>query len=53
MLIELSCMDIHCTPCTYPNCQRFVREKLAKKKPVVGKVTEITPEEYRKFKRTV
>jgi hypothetical protein len=28
-LIEASCDRARCVPCTYPNCQRFVREKKA------------------------
>lgn len=27
VLVELSCSNVQCSPCTYPNCQRFVREK--------------------------
>ena len=41
VLIELSCKDEKCTPCTYPNCQRFARETLKKKVPFKVKVTEI------------
>ncbi len=40
-LIELSCKDEKCSPCTYPNCQRFAREALKKKAPFKVKVTEI------------
>ncbi|HEX9909040.1 MAG TPA: hypothetical protein VGB78_11360 [Thermoplasmata archaeon] len=40
ILIELSCKDKKCSPCTYPNCQRFARETL-KKAPFKVKVTEI------------
>ncbi len=28
-LIETSCNRARCIPCTYPYCQRFVREKKA------------------------
>jgi len=41
VLIELSCKDEKCSPCTYPNCQRFAREALKKKAPFKVKVTEI------------
>ena len=41
VLIELSCKDEKCSPCTYPNCQRFSREALKKKAPFKVKVTEI------------
>ena len=41
VLIELSCKDVKCSPCTYPNCQRFTREALKKKAPFKVKVTEI------------
>ena len=27
MMIELSCDAKACSPCTYPNCQRFARTK--------------------------
>jgi hypothetical protein len=41
VLIELSCKDEKCSPCTYPNCQRFAREAQKKKVPFKVKVTEI------------
>jgi hypothetical protein len=41
VLIELSCKDEKCSPCTYPNCQRFAREAQKKKMPFKVKVTEI------------
>lgn len=41
VLIELSCKDIKCSPCTYPNCQRFAREAQKGKKPFKVKITEI------------
>ena len=43
LLIELSCKDKKCTPCTYPNCQRFASEGMQgrKKAPFKVKVTEI------------
>jgi len=40
MFVELACSDKHCDPCTYPNCQRFQREKPSKKRFDV-KVTEL------------
>ena len=30
--IETSCDVTACAPCTYPNCQRFVKEKKARKR---------------------
>ncbi|MBU1158139.1 MAG: hypothetical protein KKE24_02235 [Candidatus Thermoplasmatota archaeon] len=43
LLVELSCKDEKCSPCTYPNCQRFVRAdaQTKKKVPFKVKVTEI------------
>ena len=43
VLIELSCKDEKCSPCTYPNCQRYAREAMQgkKKAPFKVKVTEI------------
>ena len=40
LLIELSCKDKKCSPCTYPNCQRFVRE-MPKKTPFETKMTKM------------
>jgi hypothetical protein len=42
LLVELSCKDKKCSPCTYPNCQRFARAASDKqKKPFKVKVTEV------------
>jgi len=43
VLIELSCKDKKCNPCTYPNCQRFASEKMQgkKKAPFKVKITEL------------
>jgi hypothetical protein len=43
VLIELSCKDEKCSPCTYPNCQRYAKEAMQgkKKAPFKVKVTEI------------
>ena len=42
LLVELSCKDWKCSPCTYPNCQRFARlASDKKKKPFKVKVTEV------------
>lgn len=42
LLVELSCKDEKCSPCTYPNCQRFARAAYEKKKkPFKVKVTEV------------
>ncbi|MGQ9582179.1 MAG: hypothetical protein ACUVV6_01525 [Thermoplasmatota archaeon] len=50
VMIELSCAHRHCSPCTYPNCQRYVRET-KRKKPVVGRVVELSAEEFERVKR--
>jgi hypothetical protein len=44
LLIELSCKDMKCSPCTYPNCQRFAKttlQSMRKKAPFKVKVTEL------------
>jgi hypothetical protein len=43
ILTELSCTEAKCSPCTYPNCQRFVRSKkiTGKKEPQIISVTEL------------
>jgi hypothetical protein len=41
LLVELSCKDEKCSPCTYPNCQRFARVAQKKKAPFKVKVTEV------------
>ena len=51
VLIELSCASTKCDPCTYPNCQRYVRELPKTKKPVVNRVTEVSAEEFRRLAR--
>jgi len=40
LLVELSCKDHKCSPCTYPNCQRFVRE-IPKKRPYETRMTKM------------
>ncbi|MDH7509284.1 MAG: hypothetical protein QHH00_07815 [Methanomassiliicoccales archaeon] len=42
LMIELSCAERKCNPCTYPNCQRFVREK-GKGKVISSRVFESVP----------
>ena len=49
VLIELSCASKECNPCTYPNCQRYVREMSKKVKPVVTSVREVSAEEFRRL----
>lgn len=49
LMVELSCDGTSCDPCTYPNCQRFVRDvhfgDLApSKKPKVRRVLSIDKE---------
>jgi len=43
VLVELACTKAKCSPCTYPNCQRFTRgsKQVFKKKGVTFKVTEL------------
>lgn len=50
VMIELSCAHRNCSPCTYPNCQRYVRETRGKK-PMVAKVIELSAEEYERIRR--
>jgi hypothetical protein len=49
VLIELSCASQNCDPCTYPNCQRYVRELPKSRKPVVRRVRELSAEEFKKM----
>jgi len=49
VLIELSCASQNCDPCTYPNCQRYVRELPKSRKPVVRRVRELSAEEFRRM----
>jgi len=51
VLIELSCASQNCDPCTYPNCQRYVREMPKGKKPVIRRVRELSNEEFRQLAR--
>jgi hypothetical protein len=44
VLLELSCSERKCNPCTYPNCQRHERE-VVKKKPFKVKVSELSGDE--------
>ncbi|MBM4248434.1 MAG: hypothetical protein FJ149_03190 [Euryarchaeota archaeon] len=52
VLIELSCASESCDPCTYPNCQRYVREQSKSKKPVIRRIRELSAEEFRKMTKT-
>jgi len=49
VLIELSCASQNCDPCTYPNCQRYVREMPKSRKPVVRRIKEVSAEEFRRL----
>jgi hypothetical protein len=49
VLIELSCASQNCDPCTYPNCQRYVREMPKAKKPVIRRVRELSADEFKKM----
>lgn len=51
VLIELSCASQNCDPCTYPNCQRYVREMPKSKKPIVRRIREVSAEEFRRLAR--
>lgn len=44
MLLELACAEKKCDPCTYPDCQRFVRE-VAKRPPISTRMFELRPME--------
>jgi len=45
VLIELSCDVSSCSPCTYPDCQRYRRNVSlfgsAEKRPKINKITEL------------
>ncbi len=46
LMVELSCDDTSCNPCTYPNCQRFIRDThlrdgTTSKKPKVRRILSI------------
>ena len=47
VLVELSCDFRQCTPCTYPNCSRFVRET-KKKKPFSTRIFEVDKAHWEK-----
>ena len=42
MLLELACAEKKCDPCTYPDCQRFVRE-VSKRPPISTRMFELRP----------
>lgn len=42
LMVELSCADRKCNPCTYPNCQRFTREN-GKKRVISSRIFESRP----------
>jgi len=44
VLLELSCSERKCNPCTYPNCQRYERA-VVRKKPFKVKVSELSGDE--------
>ncbi len=44
VMIELSCDEMACSPCTYPNCQRFVRHQ-QKSKKFAGTIKSIASKE--------
>ncbi|MDH4123953.1 MAG: hypothetical protein OEV21_07725 [Thermoplasmata archaeon] len=47
LMIELACDETQCNPCTYPNCQRYVRHLPKSKKltatikPIASKTLEV------------
>lgn len=57
LMIELSCDQMQCKPCTYPNCQRFVRQTMKSKKlaatitPIALKELEINATKDSELKR--
>ncbi len=52
MLLELSCADRHCDPCTYPDCQRYVRE-FKKKDRYTTPLFEMSRTDWKKSKKAV
>ena len=44
VMIELSCDEKACSPCTYPNCQRFTRLQ-PKSKKFAGTIKSIATKE--------
>ncbi|MCK4444805.1 MAG: hypothetical protein KAW09_09690 [Thermoplasmata archaeon] len=49
-MLELACAEKKCDPCTYPDCQRFVRE--AKKKArFTTPLFELSREDWKKVRR--
>jgi hypothetical protein len=42
ILTELSCSEAKCSPCTYPNCQRYARSNKKVKSPKGSPVVNVT-----------
>lgn len=52
VLVELACKEKKCDPCTYPNCQRYVRE-FRKKPRFTTPLFELSREDWRKLRRSI
>ncbi len=52
VMVELACKEKHCNPCTYPNCQRYVRE-FKKKDRYTTPLFEMSRTDWKKAKKSV
>lgn len=50
VVVELACKEKHCDPCTYPDCQRYVRE-FKKKERFTTPLFEMSREDWKKSKK--
>ncbi|UCD92521.1 MAG: hypothetical protein JSV43_00920 [Methanobacteriota archaeon] len=50
VVVELACKEKHCDPCTYPDCQRYVRE-FKKKERFTTPLFEMSREDWKKTKK--
>jgi hypothetical protein len=50
VVVELACKEKHCDPCTYPDCQRYVRE-FTKKERFTTPLFEMSREDWKKTKK--
>jgi len=51
VMVELACKEKHCNPCTYPDCQRYVRE-FKKKDRYTTPLFEMSRRDWKKAKRS-
>ena len=52
VVVELACKEKKCNPCTYPNCQRFVREAKRKAR-FTTPLFELSREDWRKLRKSI